>query len=521
MTFRSRLRALRRVLVAVVATGTIAGGFVTAGSSTPAHAAASEPCDIYAAAQTPCVSADSTVRALYASYDGPLYQVQRASDGATTQIGVLSPGGVANAAAQDSFCANTTCVITEIYDQSPEHNNLTIEGAGGAGAADVGAPANALPVSVEGHTAYGVEISAGMGYRDDNTTGVAVNGEPESMYMVATGTHVNSSCCFDYGNAETNNDDNGNGHMDAVNLSTICGFSPCYGSGPWVQADLENGLYSSDTGGSQSSSNTGTGPIPYATAWLQNNGQNWFSLQQGNAQSGGLTTIYAGPEPNIKSGYSPMQQEGAIVLGTGGDNSNGSVGSFFEGVMTAGVPSADANNAVQANIVAAGYGGSDGVAGGSLTAGSAVSLRATTACCTGDYIRHYNGEAIISPISSSSTTLDWNDATWIIRPGLADSACVSFESNNYPGEFLRHYDWEVYRQPDDGTAQFAEDATFCPQPGNSGQYTSFESYNYPGYYIRHYNGTVYIADDGGGSNAWDTATLWPDDTTFQVTQPWA
>jgi non-reducing end alpha-L-arabinofuranosidase len=50
-----------------------------------------------------------------------------------------------------------------------------------------------------------------------------------------------------------------------------------------------------------------------------------------------------------------MHAEGAIVLGTGGDNSNGSVGSFFEGVMTAGYPSDATDNAVQANIVAAGY----------------------------------------------------------------------------------------------------------------------------------------------------------------------
>ena len=56
-----------------------------------------------------------------------------------------------------------------------------------------------------------------------------------------------------------------------------------------------------------------------------------------------------------------MHQEGAIVLGTGGDNSNASVGSFFEGVMTSGFPTDAADNAVQANIVAAGYSGnSDG-----------------------------------------------------------------------------------------------------------------------------------------------------------------
>ncbi len=507
------LRALAFVGAALaLVLGALTG---TAGTS---YAADSLPCDIYSAAGTPCVAAHSTVRALYAGYDGPLYQVQRGSDGAYTDIGVQQAGGVADAAAQDAFCAGTSCVITRIYDQSPEHNDLTIEGAGGAGAADRGAPADALPVTVDGQTAYGVEISAGMGYRDDSTRGVAVDGQPEGMYMVGSGSHVDNACCFDYGNAETSNDDTGNGHMDAVNLSTICGFSPCYGSGPWVQADLENGLYSSDTGGSQDTSDTGTGPLPFVTALLKNNGQDHFALAWGNAQSGGLTTTYSGPEPGA-GGYSPMQQEGAIVLGTGGDNSNGSIGSFFEGVMTAGYPTDAADAAVQADITAVGYGGSDGVPGGSVTPGSAISLQATTPCCTTDYIRHQNGDAIISPIDASSSTLDKSDSTWIVRRGLADPSCVSFESYNYPGDYLRHSDYELYRQPDDGTALFTQDATFCPQAGNSGSGTSFQSYNYPGRFIRHYGGVVYIAADGG-PNTWDNTNLWPQDTSWNVTQPW-
>src|SRR5580765_7939260 len=63
------------------------------------------PCDIYSAAHTPCVAAHSTTRALYASYDGPLYQVKRQSDDKTLDIGVVQPvaspvpdaGGYANA----------------------------------------------------------------------------------------------------------------------------------------------------------------------------------------------------------------------------------------------------------------------------------------------------------------------------------------------------------------------------------------------------------------------------------------
>ena len=54
------------------------------------------PCDIYAAAGTPCVAAHSDTRALCASYGGPLYQVKRLSDGKTLDVGV-DAGGYAEA----------------------------------------------------------------------------------------------------------------------------------------------------------------------------------------------------------------------------------------------------------------------------------------------------------------------------------------------------------------------------------------------------------------------------------------
>ena len=486
-----------------------------------AHAATSLPCDIYNSAGTPCVAAHSTTRALYANYSGPLYQVYRSSDATTLDIGVMSVGGYANASAQDSFCANTQCIISKIYDQSPQHNDLLIEGGGGANPNnDIGAPADALAVTAGGHAVYGIEISAGMGYRNNNTTGVATAGKPEGMYMVTSGTHVNAPCCFDYGNAEINSDDNGNGHMDALNFGTECYFTPCSGNGPWVLADMENGLFESDQGYSKASNYTGN-PQPFVTAMLKNNGQNHFALHSADATTGGLFTIWDGGEPTNQDGYSPMKQEGAIVLGTGGDNSNGSIGSFFEGVMTAGYPSDDADNAVQANIVSVGYtttpvGGSNGT----LNPGSEISLRATTACCTGDYIRHQNGNVVISAISSGSSLLDRSDATWIVRRGLANNSCISFESKNYPGDYIRHQNSVLFRQPYDGTTLNASDATFCPVGGNNGQGNSFQSVNFTNKYIRHYNSTGYIASNGG-SNSWDSANSWTDDTSWIVSAPLA
>lgn len=93
---------------------------------------AAGPCDIYASAGTPCVAAHGTTRALYNTYTDPLYQVQRTSDLTTIDISPLSAGGVANAAAQDSFCTRTTCLITIIYDQSGNGNHLTQAPPGGA-----------------------------------------------------------------------------------------------------------------------------------------------------------------------------------------------------------------------------------------------------------------------------------------------------------------------------------------------------------------------------------------------------
>ncbi|MEU7337293.1 arabinofuranosidase catalytic domain-containing protein [Streptomyces sp. NPDC007074] len=327
-----------------------------------AQAAGSQPCDIYAGAGTPCVAAHSTTRALFGAYGGPLYQVTRVSDGASTDIGPLSAGGYADAGRQDTFCADTTCSISKVYDQTSRHNDLFPGPAGTAGmGADRGADASELSVTAGGHKVYGIWISPGVGYRSHGAaSGVAVNGQPEGAYMVASGTHVGSACCFDYGNAESTPADTGNGHMDAVSIATTCYFAPCSGSGPWVEADLENGMFQGDNG--SNTANKGNNST-YVTAVLKNNGQTAYALKGGNSQSGGLTTWWDGALPS-RGGYRPMQQEGGIILGTGGDNSNWNMGSFFEGVMVSGYPTDAAENAVQANIVSVGYAGRTDVPNG-------------------------------------------------------------------------------------------------------------------------------------------------------------
>jgi hypothetical protein len=324
--------------------------------------AVSAPCDIFET-DTPCVAAHSVVRALYNSYAGPLYRVQRRSDNATLDIAPRSAGGFADAAAQDDFCGRSAvpgigstvtlrprgspflsfrhcdaqgfvspddgddhfftiaaplsgtpgavsfrsvnfptyyvapvttaepgragisqtaaaadaswvaapapgggftltnvgrglalavggnltgdcaanykapsasvylldapgawdvvaapeCAITRIFDQSPRGNDISTAPAGGAvPRPDKGVAADAFPTVVGGHRVYGAYFAGGMGYRRDNTSGIAVGDEAETIYAVWGGGIFNNGCCADYGNAETNDHDDGAGTMECV-----------------------------------------------------------------------------------------------------------------------------------------------------------------------------------------------------------------------------------------------------------------------------------------------------------------
>ena len=160
------------------------------------------PCDLFSSGGTPCVAAHSLVRALFGVFNGSLYQVKRLSDNSTLDIGVLSAGGFVDAAAQDAFCSSSACVVQRIYDQSPFSNHLDIAPPGSAHKAyDQPVNATRFPITASGHAAYAAYFEGDMGYRIDVTTGVAKGNDPETLYMVTSGTHVNSGCCFDYGNA--------------------------------------------------------------------------------------------------------------------------------------------------------------------------------------------------------------------------------------------------------------------------------------------------------------------------------
>ena len=51
-------------------------------------------------------------------------------------------------------------------------------------------------------------------------------------YMVTRGDHFNGGCCFDYGNAETDNLDDGKGTMEALYFGDSKGWGTGRAMGP-------------------------------------------------------------------------------------------------------------------------------------------------------------------------------------------------------------------------------------------------------------------------------------------------
>ena len=342
----------------LTALASVAAGVILAVCCTLAGRKAG-PCDIYAKGGTPCVTAHSTTRVLYSRYKGPLYQVQRDSDGATLDISATREG-YADAAAQDAFCAGAVCRITIIYDQSGLGNDLLPAPPGTFKGPDKGgfnnpSLADMAPVLLDGHKVYGVYVMPGMGYRCNDARGLAVDDEPEGMYYVIDGTHYDSGCCFDYGNSSTNGRAVGTGTMETTYYGTATAWGSGNGEGPWIMSDMEAGLFSGY--------NAKQNDVPSITDWrfvsvyVNGGGGNRWDLRGADATQEAVTTFYSGVRPGTpdSDAYYPMHKKGGMLMGNGGDNGNGSAGTFYEGVMTVGYPTDEVIDAVQKNIAAARY----------------------------------------------------------------------------------------------------------------------------------------------------------------------
>jgi hypothetical protein len=318
------------------------------------------PCDIYAADKNPCVAAYSTVRVLSSTYTGPLYQVRRTSDKQIKDIYAIAGAGIANAAAQDSFLGTSAGTVSKIYDQSGKGNHLikAPKGCyqcpnGSACQDDNESDAKGRTVTIAGRKAYALYMKEKDGYRNNNATDMPVTLEGQGIYMVADGKRYGTACCWDFGNASKDNCYGTTGIMTALYFGT--GFwGKGAGNGPWFQADLEGGVWSGGSGGSGvRNNNLPSSNYEFAFGILKSSSttnESQYAIKVANVQSGGLTTAYDGKAPKL------LKIQGGIILGIGGDNSNSSSGTLFEGIITKGRPTNTADTLILKNVQAAGYG---------------------------------------------------------------------------------------------------------------------------------------------------------------------
>ncbi len=98
---------------------------------------------------------------------------------------------------------------------------------------------------------------------------------------------------------------------------------------------------------------------------------------------------------------------------------------------------------------------------------------------------------------------------FILKDGLADATCISFEAFSEPGKYLRQEDTRIHLAADDGSDEYEADATFCPELGLSGIGFSFRSKRFPDRLLRHDGLELWIHEPSEEAN-------FPGDATYEL-----
>jgi non-reducing end alpha-L-arabinofuranosidase len=341
--------------------GGAAGASGNAGAGGATTSTGMLPGDIASAASTPMVAAHSVTRAMYAAYSGKLFQAQRASDNKTQDISAVSAGGLVDLNALGTFCSGTTCTVARLYDQAGNGNDMWQT-----------AVANQPTVGFwtsSGGTQYPMVVSAGSQWLRNRlmTKKIPTGAAPQTEYFVVHGANAGNAagtngCCYDYGNMEKYVGDDGPGTMTALYFGKATDWTRGAGNGPWVMLDMENGVFAG--GGAIAILNSGNAsvnssdpslmyPSPnIVTGLAKTNGTSTFEIKYGNASTGALSIAWNGslPTNTNPTSYIPLQQEGGISLGEGGDGSAMGTGAFSEGAIIAAQTSDATDDAIQANL---------------------------------------------------------------------------------------------------------------------------------------------------------------------------
>jgi hypothetical protein len=128
---------------------------------------------------------------------------------------------------------------------------------------------------------------------------------------------------------------------------------------------------------------------------------------------------------------------------------------------------------------------------GVLVAGSTIGLE--IAGYSGYRLVHYGSDVEIDRVDADSSADDRAGTRFRVRKGLGSSSCLSFESADEPGHYLRHRDFELRLDDRDGSDLFDQDATFCPRSSRGG--VELHAANYPDRALSAGRGEIRLDDD--------------------------
>jgi len=201
---------------------------------------------------------------------------------------------------------------------------------------------------INGHKVYSLYMAAREGYRIMKVGNKVPTGSAsQGIYELADGNHSGTQCCWDFGNVTTN-------PKTYADMNTLF-FGTAFwgkgaGSGPWMMADFEAGVWAGGAkigdpgwGGLNdahpANNNNPSLKVNFAFGILKTSTSQWSLRMADLSTATSLTTGWVGGMPK------QISNAGAIVLGVGGDNSNNSWGTFYEGAIVSGYPRARSNRA--------------------------------------------------------------------------------------------------------------------------------------------------------------------------------
>lgn len=162
-----------------------------------------------------------------------------------------------------------------------------------------------------------------------------------------------------------------------------------------------------------------------------------------------------------------------------------------------------------------GTGTGTGTGGTGTATGAAISLQASN--YPRSYLTNVNGTArLVTPANDGER----QQSTFRLVAGLAGTG-VSFQSSTAGSQYLRHQNFQIFQQTNDGGDIFRRGATFTQRAAlagscgcNTGTCASYESVDWPGYYVRHRNYAFYIDRS-------DNSDVFKQDASFCAAPPLA